>query len=152
MGGIIFYIIIIVIIVNISKRSQKNNLTSQNQGAGTKISSAQPRTNSVPKTNTPSQTPVQSQKKAPANEPGSTTEMLRRKAQEDQVNHEKEKKYAEYKQKKTHKGKRYAQRYMLGDVVPNGMKIKYCGYCGAENLVSHRNREELLCYFCREEL
>ena len=161
MGGFIFYIIVIVAIVKISKKSQKNNMASQNQGAGTTISSAQPRTNSVPMENTVRSNNTatasgQSQKrttsKVSTTGAGSTTEMLRRKAEEDQANHDKEKKYAEYKQKKTHMGKKYAQRYLIGDPVPPNMKIKCCGYCGAENLLTHGNREQLLCYFCREEL
>ena len=160
---LIFYIIIIVAIVKISKNKQKNNVTSQNHGAGTKISSAPTRTNTVPPTNTTrtttvparptTQNPVMPQQNKPAvNVQESTTEMLRKKAEEDQANHDKEKKLAEYKQKKSHMGKRYAQRYMLGDPVPKNMRIKYCGYCGAENLITYGNREQLLCYFCREDL
>ena len=163
LGAIVFYIIIIVAIVNISKKNQKNNSTSQNQGAGTKISSAPPRTNTVPPTNTTRTTTVtarpttQNQAKPQQNKPAvnvqeSTTEMLRKKAEEDQANHDKEKKLAEYKQKKSHMGKRYAQRYLIGDSVPKNMRIKCCGYCGAENLVAYGNREQLLCYFCREDL
>lgn len=166
LGAIVFYIIIIVAIVNISKKNQKNNSTSQNQRAGTRISSAQPtmnnvqRTNPTPKTTAqvPTQKPVQPQQKVLANEPttanvsGSTTEMLRKKAEEDQANHEKEKKLAEYKQKKSYMGKRYAQRYLLGDPVPKNMRVKCCGYCGAENLITYGSREQLLCYFCREDL
>ena len=49
-------------------------------------------------------------------------------------------------------GNEVGGRYLLGDPIPRGMKIKYCPYCGAENLVPDHYYSGKDCYFCRTEL
>ncbi len=81
-----------------------------------------------------------------------TTAYLMEKAQEDAKEHAREK-YEEQKRLAASRGGLpVAERYLLGDAVPQGKRIVNCGYCGAENLVPMTPRTRYSCYFCRETL
>ena len=71
----------------------------------------------------------------------STTEMLEEKARQ----------LAE--ERRIHGQLRYAERYLPGDMIPQGRRLVCCGYCNAENLIPERdNPKRYNCYFCRETL
>ena len=71
----------------------------------------------------------------------STTEMLE----------EKRRQLAE--ERRIHGQLRYAERYLPGDMIPQGRRLVCCGYCNAENLIPERdNPKRYNCYFCRETL
>lgn len=93
--------------------------------------------------------PVQPMAAAPDE---STTEYLARKAQEDQVEHQKEKMKDYARMKQEGGGKSFATRYLEGDPIPDYMNVCKCGYCGAENLLPKNARAEYKCYFCREDI
>ena len=82
----------------------------------------------------------------------STTEYLAEKAREDEAEHRKD----EYmtKQKLTQGGTlRLGLRIPDDGVIPRGMRIVYCGYCGADNVVPNGVSEKgFHCYFCHEQL
>lgn len=90
---------------------------------------------------------------AAAAEEVSTTEYLRQKALQDQIEHRKEaRKEAEILNRETG-GRMVGMRYMAGDSVPAGTRLVTCSYCCAENLIStRRNQKDYTCYFCREVL
>ncbi len=83
----------------------------------------------------------------------STTELLREKAMQDEMEHRREKQQQE-RENELHHGKiRYAQRLIEGDPVPGGMRKVVCAYCNADNLISmHDYSSKYNCYFCREPL
>ena len=71
----------------------------------------------------------------------STTEMLEEKARQDAM------------ERRIHGQLRYAERYLPGDMIPQGRRLVCCGYCNAENLIPERdNPKRYNCYFCRETL
>ncbi len=81
-----------------------------------------------------------------------TTAYLMEKAQEDAREHAREK-YEEQKRLAASRGGLpVAERYLLGDSVPQGKRLVNCGYCGAENLIPMVPRTRYSCYFCRETL
>lgn len=82
----------------------------------------------------------------------STTDYLEKKARMDQIEHAKEKQEEMKRVNQKYGGKEVGGRYLLGDPIPRGMKIKYCPYCGAENLVPDHYYSGKDCYFCRTEL
>ncbi len=82
----------------------------------------------------------------------STTEYLQKKARMDQIEHAKEKREEMNRVNQKYGGNEVGGRYLLGDPIPRGMKIKYCPYCGAENLVPDHYYSGKDCYFCRTEL
>ena len=90
---------------------------------------------------------------APSADPMSTTEMLAKKAADDQKEHMREQFEQKQHEKKYYSGYNYARRYMLGDPVSPTDKIIYCPNCAAENLVKiHENPRKYHCYFCRANL
>lgn len=82
----------------------------------------------------------------------STTDYLQKKARMDQIEHAKEKREEMKRVNQKYGGNEVGGRYLLGDPIPHGMKIKYCPYCGAENLVQDHYYSGKDCYFCRTEL
>lgn len=82
----------------------------------------------------------------------STTAYLDEKAKEDQREHAREKMEENKRVSKKYGGRPVAGRYLLGDPIPHNLKIVYCSYCGAENLVPHNYHGDKDCYFCRTHL
>ena len=83
----------------------------------------------------------------------STTEMLAKKAQMDQVEHQREKLEQKRHEQQYYRNYNYAKRYLLGDPVSPTEKLIYCPNCAAENLIKiHENPKKYNCYFCREKL
>ena len=82
----------------------------------------------------------------------STTDYLERKAKMDQMEHAREKQEEIRRVNQRYGGPRVGGRYLIGDPIPRGMKLFYCPYCGAENIVSADYRSGMDCYFCRTEL
>ena len=82
----------------------------------------------------------------------STTDYLERKAKMDQMEHAREKQEEIRRVNQRYGGQRVGGRYLIGDPIPRGMKLFYCPYCGAENIVSADYRSGMDCYFCRTEL
>lgn len=82
----------------------------------------------------------------------STTDYLNRKAEQDQREHEIEKRQERERVDQKYGNRPVGGRYMPGDPVPSGMQIVCCEYCGAENLVKIGYRGDRNCYFCRTRL
>ena len=83
----------------------------------------------------------------------STTEMLEEKARQDAMEHQEEKRRQLAEERRIHGQLRYAERYLPGDMIPQGRRLVCCGYCNAENLIPERdNPKRYNCYFCRETL
>ena len=175
MSALIFYIFLIFIVVTISKANKagkKSNYDKQYQelqkrydqkrASQVQTLSAQP----SQKTVSPRQEvkpsghvkqagqtvkqPVQGTKSTV--QKTSTTEYLQKKARMDQIEHAKEKREEMERVNQKYGGNEVGGRYLLGDPIPRGMKIKYCPYCGAENLVPDHYYSGKDCYFCRTEL
>ena len=176
MSALIFYIFLIFIVVTISKANKagkKSNYDKQYQelqkrydqkrASQVQTLSAQP----SQKTVSPRQEIKQSghgvkQAGQAVKQPGqgtkstvqktSTTDYLQKKARMDQIEHAKEKREEMKRVNQKYGGNEVGGRYLLGDPIPRGMKIKYCPYCGAENLVPDHYYSGKDCYFCRTEL
>jgi hypothetical protein len=84
--------------------------------------------------------------------PTSTMAYLDEKAKQDQKEHAMEKLQERKRTSEKYGNRPVGGRYLLGDPVPKGMKIVYCEYCGAENLVNIDYRNDRDCYFCRTHL
>ena len=83
----------------------------------------------------------------------STTELLREKAMQDEMEHRREKQQQERENELHHGHIRYAERLVEGDPVPGGKRRIVCAYCNADNLVpAHDFSTKYNCYFCREKL
>jgi len=82
----------------------------------------------------------------------STVEYLAQKAREDEAEHLRE----EYmtKQKLTQGGAlRLGLRIPDDGIIPRGMGVVCCGYCGAENVLPQgMSPKAFYCYFCHEQL
>ena len=176
MGAFIFYIFLVIVIITISKASKasknknydKQYQELQKRYDQKRASQVQTVSAQVPqKTVAPRQEIKQPRQemKQPRNEikqPGqetkstvkktSTTDYLEKKAKMDQIEHAKEKREEMKRVNQKYGGKEVGGRYLLGDPIPRGMKIKYCPYCGAENLVPDHYYSGKDCYFCRTEL
>ena len=176
MSALIFYIFLIFIIVTISKANKagkKSNYDKQYQelqkrydqkrASQVQTLSAQPSQKTVSPRQEMKQSghgvkqagqavkqPVQETKSKV--QKTSTTEYLQKKARMDQIEHAKEKREEMNRVNQKYGGNEVGGRYLLGDPIPRGMKIKYCPYCGAENLVPDHYYSGKDCYFCRTEL
>lgn len=169
MSALIFYIFLIFIVVTISKANKagkKNNYDKQYQELQKRYdqkraSQVQTVSAQVPqKTVAPRQEVKQlghgvkqpGQGTKSTTQKTSTTDYLQKKARMDQIEHAKEKQEEMKRVNQKYGGKEVGGRYLLGDPIPRGMKIKYCPYCGAENLVPDHYYSGKDCYFCRTEL
>ncbi len=176
MSALIFYIFLIFIVVTISKANKagkKSNYDKQYQelqkrydqkrASQVQTLSAQPSQKTVSPRQEIKQSghgvkqagqavkqPVQGTKSTV--QKTSTTEYLQKKARMDQIEHAKEKREEMKRVNQKYGGNEVGGRYLLGDPIPRGMKIKYCPYCGAENLVPDHYYSGKDCYFCRTEL
>ncbi len=173
---IIWIIIITVIVLNIKKKGQKNyNNSSYNYGrmsqsfgtyrqnpgmngtgagmnqyhAGTNQSGA----GSYQKTQNGGTSSAVSQKAQEKEEKElSTLDYLNEKAKQDQREHAIEKMEERKRVSEKYGNRPVGGRYLLGDPIPQGMKIVCCEYCGAENVVKIGYRGDRDCYFCRTRL
>ena len=176
MSALIFYIFLIFIVVTISKANKagkKSNYDKQYQelqkrydqkrASQVQTLSAQPSQKTVSPRQEIKQSghgvkqagqavkqPVQETKSTV--QKTSTTDYLQKKARMDQIEHAKEKREEMNRVNQKYGGNEVGGRYLLGDPIPRGMKIKYCPYCGAENLVPDHYYSGKDCYFCRTEL
>ena len=176
MSALIFYIFLIFIVVTISKANKagkKSNYDKQYQelqkrydqkrASQVQTLSAQPSQKTVSPRQEIKQSghgvkqagqavkqPVQETKSKV--QKTSTTDYLQKKARMDQIEHAKEKREEMKRVNQKYGGNEVGGRYLLGDPIPRGMKIKYCPYCGAENLVPDHYYSGKDCYFCRTEL
>ena len=176
MSALIFYIFLIFIVVTISKANKagkKSNYDKQYQelqkrydqkrASQVQTLSAQPSQKTVSPRQEIKQSghgvkqagqavkqPVQETKSTV--QKTSTTDYLQKKARMDQIEHAKEKREEMKRVNLKYGGNEVGGRYLLGDPIPRGMKIKYCPYCGAENLVPDHYYSGKDCYFCRTEL
>ncbi|MBO5452100.1 MAG: hypothetical protein J6A11_11245 [Lachnospiraceae bacterium] len=176
MSALIFYIFLIFIVVTISKANKagkKSNYDKQYQelqkrydqkrASQVQTLSAQPSQKTVSPRQEIKQSghgvkqagqavkqPVQETKSKV--QKTSTTDYLQKKARMDQIEHAKEKREEMERVNQKYGGNEVGGRYLLGDPIPRGMKIKYCPYCGAENLVPDHYYSGKDCYFCRTEL
>lgn len=82
----------------------------------------------------------------------STTAYLMEKAEADAREHAKEKYEEQKRLYETRGGLAVAERYLEGEMIPNGKRCINCSYCGAENLIPMIPRTRYGCYFCREPL
>ena len=166
-------VVIIIFCVAIYKRVQR---TKQEGGGSVKGNNVPPNTTVTPppvNNNTrpsaqqasqrrPAQSMTQSRPAQPksvqsaiqeAKEDGhSTTAYLMEKAEADAKEHAKEKFEEQKRLYETRGGLAVAERYLDGDIIPQGKRCVNCGYCGAENLVPMMPRTKYSCYFCREPL
>lgn len=176
MGAFIFYVFLIIVIISISKANKagkKSNYDKQYQelqkrydqkrASQVQTLSAQPSQKTVSPRQEIKQSghgvkqagqavkqPVQETKSKV--QKTSTTDYLQKKARMDQIEHAKEKREEMERVNQKYGGNEVGGRYLLGDPIPRGMKIKYCPYCGAENLVPDHYYSGKDCYFCRTEL
>lgn len=176
MSALIFYFFLIFIVVTISKANKagkKSNYDKQYQelqkrydqkrASQVQTLSAQPSQKTVSPRQEIKQSghgvkqagqavkqPVQETKSKV--QKTSTTDYLQKKARMDQIEHAKEKREEMKRVNQKYGGNEVGGRYLLGDPIPRGMKIKYCPYCGAENLVPDHYYSGKDCYFCRTEL
>ncbi len=130
----------------------------QSQNANPNPYAGQNNRKSVFPTHGAAKTPVQQRQAAKtaiqeAKEDGhSTTAYLMEKAEADAREHAKEKYEEQKRLYETRGGLAVAERYLEGDLIPNGKRCINCGYCGAENLIPMMPRTRYSCYFCREPL
>jgi len=82
----------------------------------------------------------------------STLDYLNEKARQDQREHAIEKMEERKRASEKYGNRPVGGRYLLGDPIPQGMKIVCCEYCGAENVVKIGYRGDRDCYFCRTRL
>lgn len=82
----------------------------------------------------------------------STTAYLAEKAEADAREHAREKFEEQKRLYETRGGLAVAERFLEGDLVPQGKRCVSCGYCGAENLIPITSHANYSCYFCREPL
>lgn len=82
----------------------------------------------------------------------STTAYLAEKAEADAREHAREKFEEQKRLYETRGGLAVAERFLEGDLVPQGKRCVNCGYCGAENLIPMMPHTRYSCYFCREPL
>ncbi|MGN0132512.1 MAG: hypothetical protein ACI4AA_08725 [Lachnospiraceae bacterium] len=182
MFGFIFTVIIICIIIQtLKKQNNQGNRSQNSQGAygsapsngqgyrpnsgnyqgqqsggamrqtagGRNVASQATRTSQTAKS---SQTVKAPQTANTSQKETSTMDYLNEKAKQDQREHAIEKMQENKRVDRKYGNRPVGGRYLLGDPVPSGMRIVYCPYCGAENLVKIGFRDDRDCYFCRSRL
>lgn len=130
-------------------QSRPNTTVNQRSASGRPVIPV----NSNPGTKrAPQKAPVKSAIAEAKKDGNSTTAYLMEKAEEDAKQHAKEKYEEQKRLYETRGGLAVAERYLEGDLIPQGKRCVKCGYCGAENLVPMAPRTRYSCYFCREAL
>lgn len=120
--GLIFYIIIIVFLINAKKAAQSGG----NQKSGTELFDAIPNVPTKKKVDRTFMEPHREE----ARQPKIRTNNL-------------------WGEDEHAKQRIVALRLMEGDPVPGGYEKIRCPYCGADNLVTKHCKEYHSCYFCR---
>ena len=159
---ILFLIIVgVAIYKNVQKSKEDNGMKGNNAGSntmtnqpGAPVRPAVPVNRNIQMGNAPKQTitVVKAEVKEATDGENATTAYLKEKAEEDARQHAKEKFEEQKRLYETRGGLAVAERYLDGDLIPQGKQCVKCGYCGAENLVPMRTRTQYSCYFCREAL
>lgn len=151
-----FELIIIIIIISVvlksknKKVSSKPNATSQQRAPQVRPQQSAPIPSRTVQNKPQQSRTVQSK---PVKEEMSTTEMLEAKALADDREEMLEKQRQRMENKKHYGDLKYAEKYVLGDMVPKGKKMVFCPYCNAENLIpTYSAAKDYNCYFCRENL
>ena len=143
-------VVIIIFCVAIYKRVQR---TKQEGGGSVKGNNVPPNTMvTPPPVNNNTRPSAQSAIQEAKEDGHSTTAYLMEKAEADAKEHAKEKFEEQKRLYETRGGLAVAERYLDGDIIPQGKRCVNCGYCGAENLVPMIPRTKYSCYFCREPL
>ena len=154
---VLWFLILAFILIRKGKRSEQNdNRSSRNRGTGipaTGSSAASQGTGSGGVTDYRAGE-IREDKKHHAGKSASdsTTDYLRKKAEEDAAQHREEKARERLRAARETGGLPSAVRLYEGDSVPTGMRRVKCSYCAADNLVPEKSRQRYTCYFCREEL
>lgn len=159
---VLFFIILgVAIYKNIQRAKERNGMGNNNTGSNTMANQPSIPVSQAAPVNRNTQTARAAKQAAAAaksavketKEDGkSTTEYLKEKAEEDARQHAKEKFEEQKRLYETRGGLAVAERYLDGDLIPQGKRCVKCGYCGAENLVPMQPRTRYSCYFCREAL
>lgn len=158
----LFFIILMIAIYNNIKRAKERNSMKGN-GAGsntmanqpsTPVSQASPVNRNTQMARPPKKTAavIKPAVKETQEDSHATTAYLKEKAEEDARQHAKEKFEEQKRLYETRGGLAVAERYLDGDLIPQGKQRVKCGYCGADNLVPIQPRTRYSCYFCREAL
>lgn len=161
---VLFYIIIIIAIYkNIQRAKERNSMKGNDAGSNTvsnqtggPVRPAMPVNRNTQMARPPKQTTTAIK---PAviearedKESHATTAYLKEKAEEDARQHAKEKFEEQKRLYEARGGLAVAERYLDGDLIPQGRQRVKCGYCGADNLLPMQPRTRYSCYFCREAL
>lgn len=117
-------------------------------GGSLQTKPAKPRPAQTVQRTAPARSDIQEAKE----EGNSTTAYLAEKAEADAREHAKEKFEEQKRLYETRGGLTVAERFLDGDIVPQGKRCINCGYCGAENLIPMIPKTKYSCYFCREPL
>lgn len=151
-------LIIIIIVINVVVKNAKKNKGNVQRNNTTYASSQRRPAQTVQTSRAMTQTTTQVHHKpavtTKSKDDGvdhSTTDYLHKKAMEDQREHMSEKVEERKRLDQKYGGRPLAMRYLPGDRIPHGMRIVYCPYCSAENLVETM-RTDRACYFCRTKL
>ncbi len=159
---VLFYIILIIAIYkNIQRAKERNSMKGNDAGSNTMSNQTGAPVRPAVPVNRNTQMAKPPKPTAAAGKPAgketkedshATTAYLKEKAEEDARQHAKEKFEEQKRLYETRGGLAVAERYLDGDLIPQGKRCVTCGYCGAENLVPMQQRTRYSCYFCREAL
>lgn len=159
---ILFFIIVgIAIYKRVQSMKDDNGTTGNHTGQNTMpnqpsvpVNTAQPihRDTQMGRAQKQTTTVINQTVKETKEDGNATTAYLKEKAEEDARQHAKEKFEEQKRLYETRGGLAVAERYLEGDLIPQGKRCVKCGYCGAENLVPMLPRTRYSCYFCREAL
>lgn len=161
---ILFYIILIIAIYNnIQKAKERNRMKGNDAGSNSMPNQTSASTNPAVPVNRNTQMARPPKQTTTAIKPAiketkedkdshATTAYLKEKAEEDARQHAKEKFEEQKRLYETRGGLAVAERYLDGDLIPQGKQCVNCSYCGADNLVPMQPRTRYSCYFCREAL
>lgn len=159
---ILFYIILIIAIYkNIQRAKERNSMKGNDAGSNTMANQPSAPVRPAVPVNKNMQMAKPPKQAAAAGKPAvketkeeshATTAYLKEKAEEDARQHAKEKFEEQKRLHETRGGLAVAERYLDGDLTPQGKRRVKCGYCGADNLVPMQPGTRYSCYFCREAL
>lgn len=159
---VLFYIILVIAIYkNIQRAKERNSMKGNDAGSntmtnqtGAPVRPAMPVNRNTQTARPPKQTTaaIKSAAKETKEDSHATTAYLKEKAEEDARQHAKEKFEEQKRLYETRGGLAVAERYLDGDLIPQGKRRVKCGYCGADNLLPMQPGTRYSCYFCREAL
>lgn len=159
--SLFFIILMIAIYNNIKRAKERNSMIGKDAGSNTMTNQPSAPVSQAAPVNRNTQMARPPRQTTPAGQPAvketqedshATTAYLKEKAEEDARQHAKEKFEEQKRLYETRGGLAVAERYLDGDLIPQGKQRVKCGYCGADNLVPIQPRTRYSCYFCREAL